>query len=92
MPDSSQAFFGFGDAVAEAFIYDEAGGHISILKAAVQFISVGDGHAVVKFAMLDKGRCFSLVDGSNRRSLFVNGFVFPGGSFQILAGEGGDVG
>ena len=62
MPDGSEAFLGFIDAVTEAFVYDQPGRDTSVLQATVQLIGIGYGYPLVKFSVLDQGRRTGLVD------------------------------
>ena len=40
VPDGGKPFFGFGNAVTEAFVHDQAGRYPAVLQTAVQFIGI----------------------------------------------------
>src|SRR5437879_1221952 len=46
--------FWFRDAVAIAFVNHHLDFHAAILQALSQFVSVGDGHAAIEFAVLNQ--------------------------------------
>src|SRR5207245_4716522 len=48
--------FWLGDAVAEAFVHDHFYGYAVVFERLAQFVGIGDGHAAIVFAVLDKIR------------------------------------
>src|SRR5664279_2129429 len=63
-----------------------------VLQAAVEFKTVGNGHAFVVTSLLDERRSLCLFDGSDGRSLSVNLGIVPRGGMQVLWGERSNVG
>ncbi len=54
MPGGSKSFFGFGDAVTEAFVDDQFRSYAIVKQSPVQFERIGDGNTFIEFAMLDE--------------------------------------
>src|SRR3974390_5572 len=90
--EQSALRFGLVHAVAEVGIKDHPGFHALILEAAIKFVTVRNGHALVIASLLDQCGSLSLLDGGDRRGLGVNFRIVPRSGVEILAGERRDVG
>src|SRR6266516_6716751 len=63
---------GLGNRMAEAFVDDHLDAYAFVLQRLSQLIGVGDGHATIKFAMLNECRCARVLDVGNWRGLLID--------------------